>query len=782
MKFSDLGLLPQILLAAQEAGYQEPSPIQQKAIGSVLEGRDLIGCAQTGTGKTAAFAMPILQLLASHPWKDAGKKPVRALILTPTRELALQIEESFGSYGRHLSVTHQVIFGGVPQKPQEQALAKGIEVLVATPCRLNDLVNQKLLTLSSVEIFVLDEADRMLDMGFLPDVKRVLAVLPKKRQTLLFSATMPKEIRDLATSMLHNPVQVSVNPVSSTVDRIEQQVYFVDRQNKRKLLTDLLADPEIHSALVFVRTKHGADRVAQDLNRAGIRAAAIHGDKSQGQRQAALSRLKEGSMRVLVATDIAARGIDIEDLSHVINFDLPNVPETYVHRIGRTGRAGMSGRAVSFCDFEEKVYLADIEKLIKKKITVVQQHPYPMEVFEPTAKPARSDRSAKGERSERGRLSEINQPKKTEIPLRLEKQEPITHQERIPQQEKRQQQTDSHQTSGKEQLKRESATASSSSQLCPKREQSLPKTSPQEKKELKKLTSAPVLESVSLSLSERGTPKRPAQEEAKLQQVKTVDSMLTRGLPTIRDDGKKKIRLENREVNGYDELPKPPAGSRLLTSFADTGVEYRLAEDPNADQSIFETLGFYRPPEDAMERIFGKNYQILDEEGEKGEEPSLEKTAVFQNSSQGQPLSSVTSAPFSEKQPEDLRKEFCNGSHRRSLQPENSLERQTTDSSGQQKKEKTAVSQGKKNMRQPSKTPEFHQEKTPGIRKEERIQNNRRHTDPKRKEKQENKGNDTIKTRSQQLWYADTVVPPLKEVKSEHRRRRPKPSSRENQE
>lgn len=265
----------------------------------------------------------------------------------------------------------------------------------------------------------------------------------------------------------------------------------------------------------------------------------------------------------------------------------------------------------------------------------------------------------KGERSERGRLSEINQPKKTEIPLRLEKQEPITHQERIPQQEKRQQQTDSHQTSGKEQLKRESATASSSSQLCPKREQSLPKTSPQEKKELKKLTSAPVLESVSLSLSERGTPKRPAQEEAKLQQVKTVDSMLTRGLPTIRDDGKKKIRLENREVNGYDELPKPPAGSRLLTSFADTGVEYRLAEDPNADQSIFETLGFYRPPEDAMERIFGKNYQILDEEGEKGEEPSLEKTAVFQNSSQGQPLSSVTSAPFSEKQPEDLRKEFC---------------------------------------------------------------------------------------------------------------------------
>ena len=397
MKFSDLSLMPPILKAATEAGYETPSPIQQKAIPPVLAGRDLLGCAQTGTGKTAAFAMPILQRLATA----AQPKPrvIRALILTPTRELALQIDESFAAYGRHLKLKNCVIFGGVNQNPQVTKLKAGIDILTATPGRLNDLVNQGHLDLSHVEIFVLDEADRMLDMGFVHDVRRVLTYLPKQKQTLLFSATMPKEIADLAAGLLHNPEKVMVTPPATTVEKIEQSVYFVDKGNKRPLLANLLRSQNIASALVFTRTKHGADRVVKELDKDGIAAMAIHGNKSQNARQDALAKFKDGRVRVLVATDIAARGIDVSGLSHVFNYDLPNIPETYVHRIGRTGRAGQEGIAISFCDFEEKEYLADIEKLIKISVPVVQ-HAWPLQIFEKTekktqARPPRTDRFAK---------------------------------------------------------------------------------------------------------------------------------------------------------------------------------------------------------------------------------------------------------------------------------------------------------------------------------------------------------------------------------------------------
>ena len=380
MKFSDLNLIPPILKAAAEAGYEEPSPIQQKAIPPVLAGRDLLGCAQTGTGKTAAFAMPILQRLAAAP-APSGGRPIRALILTPTRELALQIDESFAAYGRHMRLAHCVIFGGVNQNPQVARLKKGVDILTATPGRLNDLIGQGYIDLKNVEIFVLDEADRMLDMGFVHDVKRVLACLPGQKQTLLFSATMPREIEELADGLLHGPEKVMVAPPATTVERIEQSVYFVDKGNKRHLLAQLLQKPEVTSALVFTRTKHGADRVVRELARAGIGAMAIHGNKSQNARQDALGRFKDGRIRVLVATDIAARGIDVSGLSHVFNYDLPNIPETYVHRIGRTGRAGHVGVAVSFCDFEEKEYLADIEKLTHIRIPSVE-HEWPMQVFE----------------------------------------------------------------------------------------------------------------------------------------------------------------------------------------------------------------------------------------------------------------------------------------------------------------------------------------------------------------------------------------------------------------
>ncbi len=373
MKFNELKLEKNILKALKEAGYSEPTPIQQQAIPPVLEGRDLMGCAQTGTGKTCAFSVPIIQRLA----KSEGKKgTIRALILTSTRELALQIYENVCQYARYMPCSAAVIFGGVSQVPQVEAIERGVDILIATPGRLWDLMGQKIVKLDKVEFFVLDEADRMLDMGFFPDVKRIVKFLPKKRQTLLFSATIPAEIADLAEKMLHEPEHISVTPSAKPADKIEQQLYFVEKQEKRELLPDIIRQSNVHQVLVFTRTKHGADKVARDLNRAGIKTKSIHGDKSQNQRQRALADFKECKIAVLVATDIAARGIDINDLPLVINFDLPNIPETYVHRIGRTGRAGQEGTAISFCDRSERPYLKDIEKLIGKRIPVAGEIPH----------------------------------------------------------------------------------------------------------------------------------------------------------------------------------------------------------------------------------------------------------------------------------------------------------------------------------------------------------------------------------------------------------------------
>ena len=377
MTFKELNLVTPLLQALETEGYTKPTPIQAQSIPVILQQKDLLGCAQTGTGKTAAFALPILQLLSAEG-QDKTHKTIKALILTPTRELAIQISESFAAYGRHLPLKHLVIFGGVPQGAQTRALHGGVDILIATPGRLLDLMDQKHVSLKDIGIFVLDEADRMLDMGFIHDVKKVVARLPQKRQTLFFSATMPPEIQKLANTILHKPEKVEVTPVSSTAETIQQSVYFVDKKDKKKLLIHILKDRDIASALVFTRTKHGADRVAKDLTRAGIHAEAIHGNKSQNARQRALNNFKTGETRVLVATDIAARGIDVEALSHVINYELPEVPETYVHRIGRTGRAGASGIAFSFCDAEEKDYLKGIEKLIGLKIPVVNDHPFPM--------------------------------------------------------------------------------------------------------------------------------------------------------------------------------------------------------------------------------------------------------------------------------------------------------------------------------------------------------------------------------------------------------------------
>ncbi|MEK7255552.1 MAG: DEAD/DEAH box helicase, partial [Bacteroidota bacterium] len=379
MTFQELNLIEPILKALEEEGYTIPTPIQAQAIPVLLQHKDLLGCAQTGTGKTAAFAIPILQILHAQTPAQRQQRKTKALILTPTRELAIQIGDSFSAYGRHTGLRNLVIFGGVSQVPQVEAIRRGTEILVATPGRLLDLINQRLLSLQDISLFVLDEADRMLDMGFIHDVKKVIQQIPKERQTLLFSATMPAEIAHLADSILKNPVKVAVTPVSSTVEAIEQAVYFVEKNRKKYLLIHLLKNPAVTSALVFTRTKHGANRVAQDLTKAGVKAEAIHGNKSQGARQAALGNFKASRTRVLVATDIAARGIDLEELSHVINFDLPNIPETYVHRIGRTGRAGASGIALSFCDDEEKAYLRDIQKLIGKKIPVVEAQPFIVE-------------------------------------------------------------------------------------------------------------------------------------------------------------------------------------------------------------------------------------------------------------------------------------------------------------------------------------------------------------------------------------------------------------------
>nr|WP_317325238.1 DEAD/DEAH box helicase [uncultured Flavonifractor sp.] len=378
MTFQELGLKAPILKALAEQGYESPSPIQEKAIPPALAGKDVLGCAQTGTGKTCAFAAPIL-----HRLSDRRGKGIRALILTPTRELALQIQENIVAYSRHLPLRSAVIFGGVGQNPQVEQLKKGVDILVATPGRLGDLYNQKFVDLSGLEVFVLDEADRMLDMGFIHDVRRILSWLPKKKQTLFFSATMPPEVQGLVDSLLVDPVKVAVDPVSSPVEVIDQQLYYVDRGNKTKLLATLILSPDVKNALVFTRTKHGANKVAGDLIKAGIAAAAIHGNKSQTARQQALADFKSGQIRALVATDIAARGLDIEELSHVFNYNLPDVPETYVHRIGRTGRAGHGGTAVSFCDCNEREELKAIQKLLGRAIPVVEDHPWPMEVFEP---------------------------------------------------------------------------------------------------------------------------------------------------------------------------------------------------------------------------------------------------------------------------------------------------------------------------------------------------------------------------------------------------------------
>ncbi|MBC7776633.1 MAG: DEAD/DEAH box helicase [Phycisphaerae bacterium] len=402
MLFNDLSLIEPLLRALEAEGYERPTPIQEQAIPPVLEGRDLLGCAQTGTGKTAAFALPMLQLLhtqfANVPTGGANRRPIRALILTPTRELAIQISESFTAYGKNLQIRNTVVFGGVGQTPQTDALRRGTDILIATPGRLLDLMNQGFVDFRSLSIFVFDEADRMLDMGFIHDVRKVIAKIPTKRQTLFFSATMPREIADLADSILSNPVKVAVDPPATTAEMVEQKVFFVNKHDKKNLLIHLLEDPDIKSALIFTRTKHGANRVAGDLTKAGIRAEAIHGNKSQTARVAALTNFKNGRNRALVATDIAARGIDIDALSHVINFELPNIPESYVHRIGRTGRAGASGIAFSFCEGEELPYLKDIQKLIGQQIPVDTEHPY---VAELTAPPLPQPRSQ--QKPQRGR-------------------------------------------------------------------------------------------------------------------------------------------------------------------------------------------------------------------------------------------------------------------------------------------------------------------------------------------------------------------------------------------
>jgi ATP-dependent RNA helicase RhlE len=393
--FAELGLIEPIQRAVRAENYTTPTPIQLQSVPHLLEGRDLLGCAQTGTGKTAAFALPILQRLTAEP-RRAGARGCRALVLTPTRELAAQIEASFATYGRHLPLRRAVVFGGVGQNPQVKAMARGVDILIATPGRLLDLMNQGHIRLGGLEVFVLDEADRMLDMGFIHDVRRVIAALPAKRQSLFFSATMAPEVAGLAHGLLRDPVRVGIRPVASTAERIEQRVMFVEKADKRPLLRKVLKDDAIDRVLVFTRTKHGADRVVKQLAQDGVAADAIHGNKSQNARTRALDRFRSGAGRVLVATDIAARGIDVDGVSHVVNYDLPNVAESYVHRIGRTARAGRSGIAISFCDVEERAYLKDIEALIKARIPVVADHPWHSAApasAAPTAAPQRRRRS-----------------------------------------------------------------------------------------------------------------------------------------------------------------------------------------------------------------------------------------------------------------------------------------------------------------------------------------------------------------------------------------------------
>ncbi|MBI5522785.1 MAG: DEAD/DEAH box helicase [Desulfarculus sp.] len=398
--FAQLNLLPPLRRALDHLGYAIPTPIQAQAIPHLLAGRDLLGCAQTGTGKTAAFALPMLQRLAQDRRRPAPKA-ARALVLTPTRELAVQIADSFRAYGRHLPLTMAVVYGGVGHIPQVRACARGVDVLVATPGRLLDLMGQGLIRLDSLEVFVLDEADRMLDMGFLPDIKRVLSVLPAQRQTLFFSATMPPAIAGLADGMLKDPVKVAVTPAATPVELIEQRVLFVSQADKRALLGEVLKDAGITRALIFTRTKHGADRVARQLGGLNVATGVIHGNKSQNARQQALDLFRSGRTRVLVATDIAARGIDVEGISHVINYDLPHEPESYVHRIGRTGRAGAEGVAISFCGSDERVQLRQIEKLIRQDLPVVEDHPFRLRLAPPPAA-ARPPRGGQGRRHGHG--------------------------------------------------------------------------------------------------------------------------------------------------------------------------------------------------------------------------------------------------------------------------------------------------------------------------------------------------------------------------------------------
>lgn len=413
MKFNTLEIIEPILKAVKEQGYTDATPIQEKAIPHALKGRDILGCAQTGTGKTAAFSIPTIQ----HLQKRGKSHNIRALILTPTRELAIQIQENVSAYAKYTNIKSTVIFGGVPQKPQERAIRAGIDIMIATPGRLNDLVKQKIVNLSHIEIFILDEADRMLDMGFLNDVKKIITKIPAQKQTLFFSATMPKEIRSLVHTLLHDPITVEVTPASTTVDRIDQTLYYVDKANKKLLLLDLLKKYDVQNALVFTRTKSNANRLTKFLQSCDISTGVIHGNKSQTARQLALSQFKDGKLRVLVATDIAARGIDVNELSHVFNYDIPNEAEAYVHRIGRTGRAGKEGTSISFADIDEVDYVRSIQKLIRGDIPVNREHDYPMMVTTPSpkkkqGKPAKKvDKASKAGKANKTVSSNTTKPK-----------------------------------------------------------------------------------------------------------------------------------------------------------------------------------------------------------------------------------------------------------------------------------------------------------------------------------------------------------------------------------
>jgi ATP-dependent RNA helicase RhlE len=425
MSFKQLDLIDPILKALAEKGYEHPTPIQASAIPHILNKRDVIGCAQTGSGKTAAFAIPILQTVYKHENDKKGKIPIRCLIVTPTRELAIQIDENFKLYAKHTNIKSTVVFGGVNQAAQVRAIKQGIHILTATPGRLLDLMNQGIISLKDIKIFVLDEADRMLDMGFIHDIKKLLKVIPEKRQSLFFSATMPDNITKLANSILKNPERIEVTPVSSTVDTISQYLYYTNKKQKRDLLLHVLQDEKMESVLVFTRTKYGADKVARLLTKKGSKAAAIHGDKSQNNRQKSLKAFKEGKLRVLVATDIAARGIDIDSLKYVINFEISNMPETYVHRIGRSGRAGKDGVAISFCDHTERAYVKDIQKLTGRKLDVVSDHPFPQSDVDPALE-AGTDNKQKGnnKNNKRQNNSNKNQNNRNRDQKKLDKRKP----------------------------------------------------------------------------------------------------------------------------------------------------------------------------------------------------------------------------------------------------------------------------------------------------------------------------------------------------------------------